>query len=129
MSQKKEIFPADFLKLKKNQQVEIKTKSKDLLSYYVRLSLEKEPTLTTLQSKAKGLEIFLKRGGIQLICFDSFADDISGISICELSSRKEIFFIKNNSVLINIIYELYYSGKFSEYGGPNPENLQNEFIF
>ncbi|EOZ8645499.1 hypothetical protein ACQWTT_001250 [Acinetobacter baumannii] len=129
MSKKNEIFPDDFLQLKKNQQVEIKSKNKDLLSYYVRLSLEKEPTLTTLQSKAKGLETFLNRGGIQLICIDSYVGDITGISLCELSSRKEIFFIKNNSVLINIIYELYYSGKFSEYGGPDPENLQNVFIF
>lgn len=128
-NRRKDIFPDDYLLYSKDQRLKIKEKNNDLLLYYIRLALEAEPMLSSLKCKAKGVENFLNIAGVKVLCVDSYIDNSSGISICDCSTKKELAFIKTNSVLINKLYDLYYSGKFSALGGPAAENIQNTFTF
>lgn len=43
--------------------------------------------------------------------------------------KNELAFIKTNSVLINVLYDLYFNGTFSTSGGPEAENKQNSLEF
>lgn len=123
------VFPNEYRWANRNRRNEIKQPHKDLLIYMIRMAEEKEPILSKQQAKAKGVQEFLRAAGLRILCVDSFNEDGSGLSILDEESRKELAFIKTNSVLINSIYDLYFEGGFSTSGGPEVEVNQTIFDF
>lgn len=130
MTQKQSIiFPIEYIDAKRNQRYELKKDHKDLLDYYIRLALEKEPMLSANQVKSKGVQNFLLDAHIDVLCVDTYRDNEYGILIVDRISKKELGFIKNSSVLINVIYDFYFSGKLAASGGPKAAIEQGIFGF
>lgn len=123
------IFPSEYIWASRNRKNEIKKPHKDYLAYLIRMEEEQHPTLTSLQAKARGVQAFLRASGLKVLCIDSFTDSGSGLLVLDELSKKELAFIKTNSVLINVLYELYFKGDFSASGGPEAENKQNNLEF
>lgn len=123
------IFLEEYRWSSRNRKNEIKKPHKDYLTYLIRMEEERQPTLTSIQSKARGVQTFLRLSGLRVLCIDSFTDRGSGLLLIDENSKKELAFIKTNSVLINVIYELYFNGAFSASGGPEAESRQKSFSF
>lgn len=113
----------------RNRKNEIKKPHKDYLTYLIRMEEERQPTLTSVQAKARGVQTFLRASGLKVLCIDSFTDSGSGLFLIDENSKKELAFIKTNSVLINVIYDLYFNGAFSASGGPEAESQQKSLDF
>lgn len=91
--------------------------------------IENQPMISNQQAKAKGVQEFLRSAGLGILCVDSYNESGSGLLILDEETKKELAFIKTNSVLINIIYDLYFSGVFSTSGGAEVENIQSSLDF
>lgn len=118
------VFPTEYISSGRVKKKDIKIKFNDLLSYYIRLVGEREPMLSTIKMKAKGVQDFLCDAGLAVQCLDTIGDSGSGLLIIDVKTKNELAFIKTNSVLINAIFDLYFSGVFAELGGPNAANAQ-----
>lgn len=125
LNQDKIIFLEEYRWSTRNRKNEIKQPHKDFLAYLIRMEEERQPTLTSLQAKARGVQAFLRASGLKVLCIDSFTDSGSGLLVLDELSKKELAFIKTNSVLINVLYDLYFNGAFSASGGPEAENMQS----
>lgn len=123
------IFSDEYRWANRNRKNEIKQPHKDLLAYMIRMVEEKQPRLSNQQAKAKGVQEFLRAAGLQVLCIDSFNKGLTGLSILDEETKKELAFIKTNSVLINSIYDLYFDGVFSTSGGPEVETIQGTLGF
>ena len=106
------VFPPNYPTSKRNEQYALKLPHKDLLAYGIRMVEEEEPMLSPLQAKAKGVQQFLLAAGINVLCVDSHDGNVSGLSILNAETKDELAFIKTNSVLINMLYDLYFDGAF-----------------
>lgn len=122
LNQDKIILLEEYRWASRNRKNEIKKPHKDYLLYLIRIEEEKHPTITSSQAKARGVQNFLRLCGLKVLCIDSFSENGSGLMILDETTQEEIAFIKTNSVLINVIYDLYFSGLFSASGGPKAEN-------
>lgn len=122
-------FSEEYRWASRNRKNEIKQPHKDYLAYLIRMEEERRPTLTSMQSKARGVQTFLRASGLKVLCIDSFTNSESGLLLIDEVSEKELAFIKTNSVLINVIYDLYFNGAFSASGGPEAENMQSSLDF
>lgn len=123
------IFLDEYRWANRNRRNEIKQPHKDLLAYMIRMVLENQPMISNQQAKAKGVQEFLRSAGLGVLCIDSYNESGSGMYILDEETKKELAFIKTNSVLINIIYDLYFSGAFSTSGGAEVENVQSSLDF
>lgn len=123
------IFLDEYRWANRNRRNEIKQPHKDLLAYMIRMVLENQPMISNQQAKAKGVQEFLRSAGLGILCIDSYNESGSGMYILDEETKKELAFIKTNSVLINIIYDLYFSGAFSTSGGAEVENVQSSLDF
>lgn len=123
------VFLEEYRWSSRNRKNEIKQPHKDYLAYLIRMEEERQPTLTSLQTKARGVQAFLRASGLKVLCIDSYADSGSGILVLDEVGKNELAFIKTNSVLINVLYDLYFNGTFSTSGGPEAENKQNSLEF
>jgi hypothetical protein len=122
-------LPTEYISSGRIKKKEIKSKLNDLLTYYIRMVGEAEPMLSPIKMKAKGLQNFLSDAGIAIICLDEIGDSGSGLLIIDYETKKDLAFIKTNSVLINVIFDLYFTGVFAESGGPKSANNQADFKF
>lgn len=129
LNKDKIIFLEEYRWSSRNRKNEIKQPHKDYLAYLIRMEEERHPTLNSLQAKARGVQAFLRASGLKVLCIDSYADSGSGILVLDEVGKKELAFIKTNSVLINVLYDLYFNGTFSTSGGPEVENKQNSLDF
>lgn len=129
LNKDKIIFLEEYRWSTRNRKNEIKQPHKDYLAYLIRMEEERQPTLTSLQAKARGVQVFLRASGLKVLCIDSFTDSGSGLLVLDELSKKELAFIKTNSVLINVLYDLYFNGAFSASGGPKAENKQSSLDF
>lgn len=129
LTQRKIIFLDEYRWANRNRRNEIKQPHKDLLAYMIRMVIENQPMISNQQAKAKGVQEFLRSAGLGILCVDSYNESGSGLLILDEETKKELAFIKTNSVLINIIYDLYFSGVFSTSGGAEVENIQSSLDF
>lgn len=108
------VFAEEYPNLNRNEQYALKLPHKDLLAYAIRIVEEAEPMLSPLQAKAKGVQRFLRAAGLNVFCVDSHDGNVSGLAILNAKNKEELAFIKTNSVLINMLYDLYFEGTFAQ---------------
>lgn len=123
------VFPNEYLIASRSRKKEIKEEQKSLLSYYIRLASEHEPMLSAAKAKAKGVQNFLCDAGLDVLCIDSIGESGTGLLIIDSNTKNELAFIKTNSVLINVIYDLYFEGIFANSGGKEKANTQGTLGF
>ena len=123
------VFPNEYLMASRSRKKEIKEEHKSLLSYYIRLASEREPMLSAAKAKAKGVQNFLFDAGLDVLCIDSIEGGGTGLLIVDRKTKNELAFIKTNSVLINVIYDLYFEGILANSGGQEKANIQGSLGF
>ncbi len=72
------------------------------------------PHLKSCQIKAMAIEKFLLAAGVDVICIDTVHGKEYGTGIFHKVTNEKIAFIKNNSLVVNILHDLYFQGVFND---------------
>lgn len=85
---------------------------KALFTKLIDALTEQHPHLKSWQIKAMAIEQFLLAAGIDVICIDTVNGKDYGTGIFHKETNEKIAFIKTNSMVVNILHDLYFKGVF-----------------